>query len=278
MQLKQHILIGDSRQLDLPKESVHLVVTSPPYGFIKNYGDMDDQIGFGQGYDEYLSALETVWKNCFAALHPGCKMCIIVGDEFLSAQKYGRYRIRPIHADIIRSCRRIGLDYMGSIIWQKTTNTETSGGGKIMGSHLVPRDGHIWIDYEYIMLFKKLGSGPQPTENQKKRSKLTKKERKDYFQGHWKITGAPQHKESAPFPLSIPKRLVKMFSLVGEVVLDPFLGTGTTMLACRKLRRSCIGCELNRKLLPVIKEKTHYGHHPLGSDRADFRITKMTSY
>ena len=144
---------------------------------------------------------------------------------------------------------------MGAIIWQKTTTMNTSGGGAVMGSFPYPRNGILKIDYEFILLFKKQGTPPKPTAEQKRLSELTREEWNQYFSSHWQFSGVRQHEHLAMFPEELPKRLIKMFSFVGETVLDPFAGSGTTSLAAKHLGRSSIGYEINKEFRPIIEEK-----------------------
>ena len=139
--------------------SVQLIITSPPYWQLKDYG-VDNQIGFNDSYEEYINNLNIVWKECERVLSPGCRLCVNVGDQFARAAYYGRYKVVPIHSEITRFCETIGLDYMGSIIWQKQTSMHTTGGQKVMGSYPYPRGGVVKIDFEHILLFKKLGKSP----------------------------------------------------------------------------------------------------------------------
>jgi site-specific DNA-methyltransferase (adenine-specific) len=161
----------------------------------------------------------------------------------------------PIRTEIIKFCETIGFDYMGAIIWQKVTTTNTTGGAAIMGSFPYPRNGILKIDYEFILLFKKQGDPPQPSREQKERSMIAKQDWNTYFSGHWHFAGAKQDKHIAMFPGELPARLIKMFSFVDETVLDPFLGSGTTTLAARNLGRNSVGYEINRDYIPVIKQK-----------------------
>lgn len=144
---------------------------------------------------------------------------------------------------------------MGAIIWQKATTMNTSGGDTIMGSFPYPRNGILKMDYEFILLFKKLGNAPKPIPEQKKASEMTKKEWGQYFSSHWNFTGVKQNGHIAMFPEELPKRLIKMFSFVGETVFDPFAGSGTTSLAAKYLNRNSIGYEINKDFLPIIKDK-----------------------
>lgn len=250
------IIIGDSRKMtEVKKDSVHLVITSPPYWQIKDYG-ASNQIGFNDTYEDYIANLNQVWSECYRVLYPGCRLCVNIGDQFARAATYGRYKIIPIREEIIRFCESIGFDYMGAIIWQKKTTMNPTGGASVMGSFPYPRNGLIEIDYEFILLFKKLGKDPNNINRDlKEKSKLTKEEWRKYFTGHWNFAGVKQDKHIAMFPEELPKRLIKMFSFVGETILDPFLGSGTTSKAARELKRNSIGYEINKDFLPVIEEK-----------------------
>ena len=255
MHTKTTIIIGDSRRMEeLKDESIHLVITSPPYWQLKDYGN-GSQIGFNDSYEDYINNLNLVWKNCYRVLHKGCRLCVNIGDQFARSVYYGRYKVIPIREEIIKFCETIGFDYMGAIIWQKVTTCNTTGGATIMGSFPYPRNGIIKLDYEFILIFKKLGESPKVSREIKEKSKLTTKEWNEYFYGHWNFSGERQNKHLAMFPEELPKRLIKMFSFAGDIVLDPFLGSGTTCLAAKKLERNSAGYEINKDFLPIIKEK-----------------------
>ena len=249
------IILGDSRSLNqIEDRSVQLIITSPPYWQLKDYGS-DDQIGFNDSYEEYINNLNLVWQECYRVLSDGCRLCINIGDQFARSVYYGRYKVIPIRTEIIRFCETLGMDYMGAIIWQKTTTMNTSGGGAVMGSFPYPRNGILKIDYEFILIFKKLGNSPKPTKDKKEQSAMTKEEWKEYFSSHWNFNGVKQMGHIAMFPEELPKRLIKMFSFVGETVFDPFAGSGTTLLAAKNLNRNSIGYEINKDFAPIIGEK-----------------------
>jgi site-specific DNA-methyltransferase (adenine-specific) len=249
------IINGDSRQMsELKDKSVHLIVTSPPYWQLKDYGT-ENQIGFHDDYETYINHLNLAWKECFRVLHDGCRLCINIGDQFARSIYYGRYKIIPIHTEIIKFCEIIGFDFMGSIIWQKATTMNTSGGASIMGSFPHPRNGIVKLNFEYILLFKKQGIAPKPTLAQKENSAMTNEEWNTYFNGHWYFSGAKQDKHLAMFPEELPNRLIRMFSFPNETVLDPFLGSGTTSLVAKKLDRNSIGYEINPDFIPIIKDR-----------------------
>lgn len=270
--LKTHhkIINGDSRQMaELPDNSVHLVITSPPYWQLKDYGS-DNQIGFHDSYENYINNLNLVWKECYRVLHNGCRLCVNIGDQFARAVYYGRYKVIPIREEIIKFCENIGFDYMGAIIWQKVTTSNTTGGGVQMGSYPYPRNGILKLDYEFILVFKKLGDAPKPTKEQKELSKMTAEEWNTFFAGHWNFAGARQSGHIAMFPEELPRRLIKMFSFVGETVLDPFAGSGTTALAAKNTDRNSVGYEINPEFIPIIKEKLEVRQNDLNWTTYEF--------
>lgn len=249
------IYFGDSRALNkIEDKSVQLIITSPPYWQLKDYGN-SNQIGFDNSYEEYINNLNLVWMECERVLSEGCKLCINIGDQFARSVYYGRYKVVPIRTEIIRFCETLKMDYMGAIIWQKATTMNTSGGGAVMGSFPYPRNGILKIDYEFILIFKKLGKAPKPSLEQKQNSIMTKEEWNQYFSSHWNFSGVKQSEHIAMFPEELPKRLIKMFSFAGETIFDPFAGSGTTSLAAKNLGRNSIGYEINKEFEPVIKEK-----------------------
>jgi site-specific DNA-methyltransferase (adenine-specific) len=255
MNTKHTVIQGDSRQMsELKDKSVHLVVTSPPYWQLKDYGT-ENQIGFNDSYESYINNLNLVWSECFRVLHDGCRLCVNIGDQFARSVYYGRYKVIPIHSEIIKFCETIGFDFMGQIIWQKQTTMNTSGGGTVMGSFPYPRNGIVKLDFEYILLFKKQGNAPKPTAEQKAASAMTNEEWNTYFNGHWYFNGVKQEGHLAMFPEELPHRLIKMFSFPEETVLDPFMGSGTTALAAKKLGRNSVGYEINPDFIPLIKSK-----------------------
>jgi len=257
----KHVLInGDSRNMaKMADQSVHFIVTSPPYWQLKDYGTTN-QIGFHDSYEAYINDLNLVWMECARILHDGCRLCINIGDQFARSVYYGRYKVIPIRTEIIRFCEHIGLDYMGSVIWQKQTTMHTTGGGAVMGSFPYPRNGILKIDYEFILIFKKQGNAPKPTTEQKEASILTKEEWNEYFKSHWTFPGAKQDGHIAVFPVELPLRLIKMFSFVGETVFDPFMGSGTTALAAQISGRNSMGYEINSEFKTFYQTKLNVGH------------------
>ena len=249
------IINGDSREMKEVKDSsIDLIVTSPPYWNLKDYGS-ERQIGYNQTLKEYLDDLYKVFSECYRVLRPGRRICINIGDQFARATDYGRYKVIPLHAEVIVRCEQIGFDYMGSIIWQKKTTMRPTGGAIVMGCYPYPPNGMIEIDYEFILIFKKPGKSEKVAKEIKEKSKLSKEEWKEYFSGHWKIPGARQREHQAMFPEEIPRRLIKMYSYVNDTILDPFLGSGTTAKVALELQRNVIGYEINSAFIPIIMNK-----------------------
>ena len=249
------IINGDSREMKEVKDlSIDLIVTSPPYWNIKDYGS-ERQIGYNQTLKEYLDDLYKVFSECYRVLRPGRRICINIGDQFARAIVHGKYKVIPLHAEVIVRCEQIGFEYMGSVIWQKKTTMNPTGGATVMGSYPYPPNGMIEVDYEFILIFKKPGKSEKVPKEIKEKSKLSKEEWKEYFSGHWKIPGARQREHQAMFPEEIPRRLIKMYSYVNDTILDPFLGSGTTAKVALELQRNVIGYEINSAFIPIIMNK-----------------------
>ena len=261
--------------MEVADESVHLVITSPPYWQLKDYGN-GSQIGFDDSYEDYINSLNIVWNQCHRVLKKGCRLCVNIGDQFARSVYYGRYKVIPIRTEIIKFCETIGFDYMGAIIWQKVTTCNTTGGATIMGSFPFPRNGILKIDYEFILILKKHGAAPRVGKEIKEQSRMTIEEWNQFFTGHWNIPGEKQDKHLAMFPEEVPSRLIKMFSFVNDTVLDPFLGSGTTSLAAKKLNRNSIGYEINPEFLPLIKEKLGI-HQKMMFEEAEYEIARQNN-
>jgi DNA modification methylase len=242
---------------ELADESVHLVVTSPPYWHLKDYG-VEGQIGYGQSLHEYLRDLSRVWRECWRVLKPGRRLCINIGDQFARAALYGRYKVIPLHAEIIAQCETLGFDYMGAIIWRKKTTMRPTGGAVVMGSFPYPPNGIVEVDYEFVLLFKKPVQGSLPERvlpAVREASRLSRQEWKEFFSGHWEFAGERQALHEPMFPEELPRRLIRMFSFVGETVLDPFLGSGTTVKVALELERNAIGYEIQPACVPIICQR-----------------------
>jgi site-specific DNA-methyltransferase (adenine-specific) len=243
-----HRLInGDARDLSfLEDESVHLVVTSPPYWNLKRYNENPDQLGHFQDYEAFLAELEKVWQHVLRILVPGGRLVCVVGDVCVARRSFGRHLVFPLHADICVICRRLGFDNLNPIVWHKIANAsyEVPNGSKFLGKPYEP-NAIIKNDMEFILMQRKPGGYRKPTEAQREASKLTKEEFHRWFQQIWNITGASTKHHPAPFPLELAMRLVRMFSFVGDTVLDPFCGSGTTMVAALRTGRNSIGVEID---------------------------------
>jgi len=239
-------------------DSVNLVVTSPPYWQLKDYWN-EKQIWFDDDYYEYINRLSNVWSECMRVLEPGWRLVINIWDQFTRALIYWRYKVVPIHADIICSCEKLWFDFMGQIIRQKVTSMNSTWWASVMWSFPYPRNWIIKLDFEYIMIFKKLWK-PKPIDiEKKKKSEMTKEERNEYFVWHWNFRGAKQWEwHIAVYPDELPKRIIKMFSFVWDTVLDPFLGSWTTLKVARELWRNWIWFEINKDFMPIIKNKIEW--------------------
>ena len=237
-------------------DSIQLIVTSPPYGKIKDYGNQN-QIGFFGTFDDYFKRLKQVWSECYRVLEPQCRIVINIGDQYLRTSEFGRYRVLSIASKIITDCLDLGFDYLGDIIWQKISTTNTTGGCSLMGSIYYPRNGLLTYDYEHILIFKKFqGKNKKKVDPIiKEMSKIPLSEWKKWFTGHWKFPGVVQKEHIAMFPEELPYRIIRMFSYIGDTVLDPFLGSGTTLKVAKSLFRNGIGYELNKDYEKIVDTK-----------------------
>ncbi len=243
----QRLINGDARDLSfLDDESIHLVVTSPPYWNLKRYNENPDQLGHINDYESFLCELENVWREVFRVLVPGGRLVCIVGDVCVSRRRFGRHLVFPLHADICVLCRKIGFDNLNPIIWHKIANAsfEVENGSKFLGKPYEP-NAIIKNDMEFILMQRKPGGYRKPTEEQRKLSKIDKKDFDSWFRQIWNITGASTRNHPAPFPLELATRLVRMFSFHGDTILDPFCGTGTTMIAALRYGRNSIGIDID---------------------------------
>jgi len=244
------LVLGDARDLSfIPTESVHLVVTSPPYWCLKKYEENPGQLGNLRDYEEFLAQLERTWRHAYRILVPGGRLVCVVGDVCLSRRENkGRHVVVPLHAAICVSCRHIGFDNLNPIIWHKIANAsfEVENGTKFLGKPYEP-NAIIKNDIEFILMQRKPGGYRKPTQKQRDLSRLSKTEFNDWFRQFWTLSGASTKEHPAPFPLELAYRLVRMFSFCGDTVVDPFVGTGTTMLAAMKCGRNSIGIEIEPK-------------------------------
>ena len=256
-QTRHRLVQGDARDLGfLSDESIHLVVTSPPYWTLKRYRDHPSQLGHVEDYEQFLRELEKVWRECFRVLVPGGRLVCVVGDVCLSRKRSGRHRVVPLHADIAVMCRKIGFDNLNPIIWYKIANAafEVENGSKFLGKPYEP-NAIIKNDIEFILMQRKPGGYRKPTQKQREASRLTKEEFAAWFRQFWNITGESTRHFPAAFPLELAYRLVRMFSFAEDTVLDPFSGSATTMLAAMQTDRHSIGVEIDSAYIDLAEAR-----------------------
>lgn len=253
------LILGDARSAsDLEPNSVHLVVTSPPYWTLKRYNEHDDQMGHIADYEEFINGLDEVWSNCYRALVPGGRLIINVGDVCLSRRKNnGRHTVVPLHATIQEHCKAIGFDNLAPIIWYKIANAnyEVSGGGGFLGKPYEP-NAVIKNDIEFVLMQRKPGGYRSPSKIDRLLSIISADNYQLWFRQIWsdlKGTSNPRH--PAPYPVEFAERLIRMFSFVGDTVLDPFMGTATTNLAAANWGRNSIGIEIDPKYFDLAKKR-----------------------
>jgi DNA modification methylase len=256
----RHILnLSDARAMsELEPASVHLVLTSPPYWTLKEYRDSEGQLGHIEDYEEFLAELDKVWTHCFRALVPGGRLICVVGDVCLSRRKNnGRHTVVPLHASIQEHCRKIGFDNLAPIIWHKIANAvyEVDNGSSFLGKPYEP-NSVIKNDIEFILMERKPGGYRAPDVPTRILSVISGENHKQWFQQIWSgLTGASTRHHPAPYPVELAERLIQMFSFVGDTVLDPFLGTGTTTVAAAKTGRNSIGFEVDRHYFDLAHER-----------------------
>jgi modification methylase len=241
--------LGDARSVEVPPESVQLVLTSPPYWTLKEYRDSDGQLGHVENYDEFLDQLDQVWQRCFDALVPGGRLICVVGDVCLSRRKNnGRHTVVPLHASIQEHCRKIGFDNLAPIIWHKIANAVyevENGSGGFLGKPYEP-NAVIKNDIEFILMQRKPGGYRTPSVASRVLSVISEEQHRQWFQQIWHgLTGASTKNHPAPYPVELAERLIRMFSFVGDTVLDPFMGTASTNIAASRFGRNSIGIEID---------------------------------
>jgi DNA modification methylase len=268
---RHDLYLGDARKIDfLEPESVQLVVTSPPYWTLKSYNVSEGQMGYIADYDTFLDELDKVWAGCFRALVPGGRLICVVGDVCLSRRKNkGEHLVMPLHASIQEHCRRLGFNNLAPIIWHKIANAayEANGnGGGFLGKPYEP-NSVIKNDIEFILMERKPGGYRSPSLATRILSIIPAHQHKSWFQQIWTgLTGASTKLHPAPYPLQLAERLIRMFSFVGDTVLDPFMGTATTNVAAAKWGRNTIGIEVDH----------HY--YKMAANRLDSETPKLIAH
>jgi modification methylase len=257
---RHELFRGDARRLDdLPPGGVHLVVTSPPYWTLKRYNEHPGQLGHVADYDQFLTGLDEVWARCYRALVPGGRLVCVVGDVCLSRrQNHGRHTVVPLHAAIQEHCRAIGFDNLATIIWHKIANANYEVAGNSAGFLGKPYEPNAVIknDIEFILMQCKPGGYRSPSRVERVLSAVSAENHQLWFRQIWDdVTGASTKKHPAPFPLELAERLVRMFSFVGDVVLDPFMGTATTNIAAARWGRNSIGCEIDPGYFELARKR-----------------------
>jgi modification methylase len=255
---KHSVHLGDARDLSfIPSESVHLVVTSPPYGALIHYSDGADQLGNIQSYELFLKELDKVWGECLRILVPGGRVACVVGDVCMSRKRAGRHHVLPLSADIQVRARAIGFDNLTPIRWHKVTNVamEASTSSRFLGKPNLP-NGVVKNDLEHILFLRKPGGYRKPTALQEKQSFISTDDYSKWFSGVWMdVRGQLRKEHPAPFPVEVPRRLIRMFSFTGDTVVDPFAGTGTTAVAAMEIGRNSISVEIEPKYVKLIEKR-----------------------
>ncbi|MDE2935265.1 MAG: site-specific DNA-methyltransferase [Chloroflexota bacterium] len=250
------LFLGDSRRLsELKAESVDLILTSPPYWTLKEYRGSQGQLGSIPEFERFLIELDRVWNECHRLLTPGGRLVCVVGDVLLSRRRnQGRHVVIPLHAFIQTRCRKIGFDNLAPIIWHKMSNAEFEAGGSgFLGKPYEP-NAIVKNEIEYILFQRKSGGYRNPSRAMRLLSIIPAELHRQWFRQVWtNLTGASTRHHPAPFPLELAERLVRMFSFVGDTVLDPFLGTGTTSIAAARNGRNSVGVEIESEYLDLAE-------------------------
>ncbi len=248
-----HLIIGDSRRMEeLANESVHLIVTSPPYPMIELWDDLFSKMGCPDFHSMHVY-LAQVWSECYRVLVDGGIACINIGDALRKIDD--TFQLYPNHVKVIEHCEALGFITLPYILWKKPTKRANA----FLGSGFIPPNAYVTQDCEFILLFRKGQTRPFPPKDLiRYASHYTIGERNAWFTQIWQLPGARQRNRQisrriAAFPEEIAYRLIRMFSVIGDTVVDPFVGTGTTMKVAMDTHRNSVGYEIDEKLIPVIE-------------------------
>lgn len=249
---------GDARDLSfISTESVHLICTSPPYAMLKEYPDHPGQMGNMPVYEDFLDELDKVWKECLRILVPGGRVACVVGDVCISRRKGGRHHVLPLAADIQVRARRLGFDNLTPVLWMKVANIvlEASRSSRFLGKPNLP-NGIVKNDIEHILFLRKPGGYRKPTSEQEKLSFIPTEDYVRWFSPVWSdVSGQLRRDHPAPYPVEIPRRLIRMFSFVGDTVVDPFGGTGTTAVAALETGRNSVSVEIDPTYVALLEQR-----------------------
>lgn len=254
------VIIGDSRRMtEVSDRSVHLVVTSPPYPMVAIWDGLFNEVS-ANSYDLMHQFLNETWHEVERVLVPGGIACINVGDATRTRDEV--FHLYPNHSRIIENFEKLRFVTLPYVLWKKpTTKPQYKGKGAFLGSGFLPPNAYVTQDMEYILIFRK-GSPRSfpPKDSQRYRSKFTKEERDVWFSQVWNVGGARQELDGlerrvAAFPEEIPRRLIRMFSVLGDTVLDPFLGSGTSLKVAMDLGRKFVGYEKLPRMAEIIRRR-----------------------
>jgi len=257
--MEYKIYIGDSYTIlkKLPDNFFQLMITSPPYWNVRDYGHKN-QIGYYDTLDEYLAKLKRIWREVARTLLPDGKIALNIANIYYNEPDEKRKTTANLSMLLWQQLNEIkDLRFMGTIYWQKTTSRN---GSVLFGSYPYPTNFMISNAVEPIHIFRKVGKRKVPKEI-KEKSKVTIEEFRKFRDAIWTDINGVEDKHCAAFPVKLPSRLIKMFSFYGDWVLDPFLGSGSTMKAAIELNRNCVGIELNPEYLDMIKEKVGFNRN-----------------
>lgn len=254
---------------NIDDNSVDIVVTSPPYPMIEMWDDI-----MGKQNPEIISAFEAneprkafelmhqeldkVWKECWRVLKEGSFLCINIGDATRTIN--GKFALYNNNTRIIQACEKLGFINLPNILWRKSTNAPN----KFMGSGMLPCGAYVTLEHEWILIFRKGGKRVYKTsvdKNARRDSSFFWEERNVWFSDIWEMKGvkqtiskAPSRERNASYPIELPYRLINMYSQKGDIVLDPFMGLGTTTIAAILSERNSIGYEIDPLLKPLLKD------------------------